>query len=167
MARTQAMRPERDSVDLLVFVVGSRSYALPAASVAEVVRCVAITELPGAPRAVEGVVNRRGTVVPVLDLRMRFGLSAQAPSVTDLLIFANSGMRIIAFRCDGEAKVRRAQADEIETGRDALTGSRFIAGVAKFPDGTVLIHDLAAFLTEAESAELEQALASESAAGVA
>lgn len=161
------MQPERDSVDLLVFVVGSRSYALPAASVTEVVRCVAITELPGAPRVVEGVVNVRGALVPVLDIRRRFGLSPRAPSVSDLLIIAASGSRLVAFRCDGEATVRRTQAGEIETSRDALSGSRFIAGVAKLPDGTVLIHDLAAFLTEAESADLDQALAGESVAGLA
>lgn len=159
--------PERDSLDILVFAVDAHRYALPAASVTEVVRAVAITALPGAPRVVEGVVNFKGTLVPVLDVRMRFGLPPQPLAATDLLIIANSVTRLVTLRCDGAASVRRVQRSEIETEGDALSRSRFVAGLAKFPDGTVVIHDLAAFLSEAESTALERALSTESNSAVA
>jgi len=158
--------PEDGSLDILVFGLNASRYALPAASVTEVVRAVAITALPGAPRVVEGVVNFKGTLVPVLDVRMRFGLPPQPLAATDLLIIANSGTRFVALRCDGGASVRRVQRSEIETDGDALSRSRFVAGLARFPDGTVIIHDLAAFLSEAESAALERALSDESAVAV-
>lgn len=153
---------EKGSLDLLVFEVNAHRYALPATSVTEVVRAVAITALPGAPRVVEGVINFKGTLVPVIDIRMRFGLPAQVLAASDLMVIANSGTRLIALRCDGGASVRRGQSSEIETDPDALSTSRFVAGLAKFADGTVVIHDLAAFLSEAESAALERALSAES-----
>ena len=157
-----AALPEGEYLDILTFELDAKRYALRAGSVTEVVRAVAITTLPGAPRVVEGVINFRGTLVPVLDLRMRFGLSPQPLAATEILIIANSGRRFVSFRCDSGASVRRVQVSEIETGGDTLSRSRFVAGLAKFPDGTVIIHDLAAFLSEAESVELERALSDES-----
>lgn len=155
---------EQGSLDLLVFGVAHQRYALPATSVTEVVRAVTITELPGAPRVVEGVVNYKGALVPVLDLRLRFGLPAQPIDVSHLMILAHSGTRLVALRCDGGATVRHTE-HALETIDDPLSASPFVAGLAKFTDGTVVIHDLAAFLSEAESNALDRALTAESNAG--
>lgn len=153
-------------LDLLVFEIAGHRYAMAVASVTEVVRAVTITALPAAPRVVEGVVNFKGTLVPVLDIRMRFGLPSQPLNVSDLLIIANSGARLVALRCEDRALVRRLEPNELEITPDPLAFSPFVAGLAKFGDGTVVVHDLAAFLSEAESEELELALSADKRAGL-
>src|SRR5262249_18625738 len=67
-----------EPLDVVVFEVHGRQYALPAGQVRELVRAVALVPLPGAPAVVEGVFNLRGKVVPVLDIRGRFGLPPRA-----------------------------------------------------------------------------------------
>jgi purine-binding chemotaxis protein CheW len=146
-------------MDILVFAVDSDRYALPASEVEQVLRSVAITELPGAPLVVEGVVDVRGTIVPVLDLRRRFGLPERPVTLSDLLIIASSGPRRVALRIDGEASIRKIDPAALERASDSLAQSRYVAGLAKLPDGIIVIHDLARFLSEAESESLAKALA--------
>lgn len=143
---------------VLVFGVDQQRYALPAASVREIVRAVAITPLPDAPRSVEGVIDFRGTVVPVLDVRLRFGLAAHPVVPTELLIIADASDRLVALRCHRDAAVRLLLPAEIESGDQDFSRSPFVAGLARLPDGLVVIHDLAAFMSEAEAASLERAL---------
>ena len=146
-------------MDILVFAVDSDRYALPASNVEQVLRSVAITDLPGAPLVVEGVVNVRGTIVPVLDLRCRFGLPERPVTLSDLLIVASAGSRRVAFRADAGATIRKIDPASFARTNDSLTQSRYVAGLAKLPDGIIVIHDLASFLSEAESESLAKALA--------
>jgi purine-binding chemotaxis protein CheW len=64
-----ARSPERE---LLIFEIGASRFGLPSADVREVLRAVTIVPLPGAPPIVEGLINVRGRIVPVLDIRRRF-----------------------------------------------------------------------------------------------
>src|SRR5205085_11996004 len=92
------MQPER--FDVLVFEVAGRRFGLPAAAVKEVVRAVALAPLPKAPAVVEGVINLRGTVVPVLDIRGRFRLPQKPLAPSDQLIIARTGPRLAALHVD-------------------------------------------------------------------
>lgn len=147
-----------DDLDLLVFELAAARHALPLECVREVARAVLITPLPDAPPVIEGVIDVRGDVVPVYDLRLRFGLPARALSSDEWLVTAWTGDRVVAFRAD--------RADEIVTvgstaiaGREAVPGqSACMAGVARLPDGMVLIDDLTAFLDAAERDILDAAL---------
>lgn len=137
----------------------SERYALPAGNVNQVVRSVAITDLPGAPIVVEGVIDVRGAIVPVLDLRRRFDLPERAPALSDLLIIASAGSRRVALRADGQASIEQIDEAALTRPDDSLRRSRYVAGLASLPDGMVVIHDLASFLSEAESESLAKALA--------
>src|SRR5881296_2430916 len=77
--------------EVLVFEVGGQKYALPTADVRELVRAVAITPLPAAPAVIEGVVDVRGRVLPVLDVRARFRLPPKALDPSDHFIVASAG----------------------------------------------------------------------------
>lgn len=146
-------------MDILVFAVDSDRYALLASAVEQILRSVAVTGLPGAPLVVEGVVDVRGTIVPVLDLRRRFGLPERPVSLSDLLIVASAGSRRVALRADGGAFIRKIDPASLGRADDSLTQSRYVAGLARLPDGMIVIHDLARFLSEAESESLAKALA--------
>lgn len=153
-------------MDILVFAVDTQRYALPARDVEQVVRAVTITSLPGTPVVVEGVIDVHGSLVPVLDLRRRFGLPPKPPALTDLLIIASAGARRVALRVGENATVQKIDPSSLGRG-ESLTQSPWVAGLAKLPDGIVVIHDLALFLSESESESLARALADKQALRVA
>lgn len=141
------------------FDVGGQRIGLVATDVVEVLRAAAAAPLPGAPAAVSGLLNVRGALVPVFDVRSRFGLCPRPIRHTDHLIIANTPSRRIAIavdRVDGIVVIPRA---DLELARDLPATSRGVAGVARVGDGMILIWDLSAFLSEAEAAELDAALA--------
>jgi purine-binding chemotaxis protein CheW len=158
-----AVLPSADSAqsgtEVLVFEVASQRYALPTRDVRELVRAVTITPLPDAPPVIEGVVNVRGRVLPVLDIRARFGLPARPLEPSDHFIVASAGTRGVILRVDRATHLARVDEACIQGRESVGAGGGYVAGVAKMEGGLVLIHDVATFLSAAESASLEAALA--------
>ena len=130
--------------ETLVFEVGGRRYGLAAFEVVELVRVVAVVRLPKAPEWIEGVVNLRGRVVPVIDLRARLGLPARAIELSDHLIVAQGRDFPIALRVDRALDLARP---EVGPGRVALLGG-----------GLAPILDIVGLLTGDEWAELGRVL---------
>jgi purine-binding chemotaxis protein CheW len=142
----------------LIFEVGGRRYGLPVALVQEIVRAVPAVPLPGAPVVVEGAINVRGRIVPVLDLRRRLGLPAKPLEHTDHLVLTRVGGCLAALRVDHALDLVELGEDDLEE----LAGFAVGAGVrrvAKLPDDLVLIQDdLLALFAPAEVAALDAAL---------
>ena len=147
------------TLEVLVFELAGQQYALDAMGVQEVTRAVAVIKLPEAPPIVEGIVDVRGTLVPVLDVRTRFGLPQRAPHHGDHLILARAGDRLVALRSDRAVALVRLDPREVEDVRGAVPGSGHVTGVARLPSGLVLIHDLRTFLSLEEEGTLDGALA--------
>jgi purine-binding chemotaxis protein CheW len=145
-------------LDLLMLELAGARYALELACVREVLRAVFITPLPGAPPVIEGVISVRGDVVPVYDLRLRFGLPARPLHPGDVLVTAWTGDRRVAIRCERTDWLECVSAAAVSD-PPARGGKRHVAGIVQLEDGIVLIHDLAGFLEQAEAGALEQALA--------
>jgi purine-binding chemotaxis protein CheW len=145
-------------IELLVFELAGVRYALHLACVREVVRAVLITPLPEAPAVIEGVIDVRGSLVPVYDLRLRFGHAPRRLDAGDRIIIAWTGARTVAVRCERTEWLEAVAPDDVEQ-PGFMQGGRRISGVARLPDGVVLIHDLRLFLEDAENAALEGALA--------
>jgi purine-binding chemotaxis protein CheW len=149
---------ERKPLEVLVFEVGGQRYGIPASSVRELVRAVTVVSLPGAPGVIEGVVNIRGAVVPVYDLRRRFRLPAKPAEHTDHLIVAWAGERLVALRVDRALDLVRLAPADVEEGNGVAPGLEYVSWVAKLPENLVLVHDLCTFLSRAEAAGLDEAL---------
>ena len=145
-------------MDILVFQLADQRFGLPAEDVAELLPAVAITPLPRAPDIVEGIINVRGLVVPVLDIRARFGLPARAPSYRDHYVVARARERTVAIRADRAIDLVPVAQDAISNAAEALPASPYVRGVARLKDGMVLLHDLHAFLSQAEEASMDLAL---------
>lgn len=145
-------------VELLVLAVGALRCALRMEDVVEVVRAVAVAPLPGAPPICEGVIDVRGDLVPVLDLRRRVGSAPRAAVPEDHFVIARAGARVVALRADGTVWLARVPADAI---RDAsgLSRAEYVVGAATLADGLVVVTDLAAFLSAAESDALDRTIA--------
>ena len=161
---SEAARPA--AVVVLTFRIDGEPYALPAESVREVTRAVTIRRLPRAPAAVEGVIDVRGKLVPVLDLRQRFALPPKALDPSEyLLIAAAADGRPVAMRADELPEVATLAPEQMEPVRGLAATSPYVAGVGKTPDGLVFIHDPATFLTQTEQLALDEAMAARAAAG--
>jgi purine-binding chemotaxis protein CheW len=148
-----------EPIALLVFELAGGRYALRMDQVREVVAAVFITPLPSAPPVVEGVVDVRGATVPVYDLRYRFRLPAVRLHPAERMVVAWSGERQVAFRCDAVEWLETVPTESVEEPDRLTSGNGLIIGVARLEDGIVLIHDLPAFLDDAERQALDAALA--------
>lgn len=126
--------------------------------VREIIRAVAIRQLPEAPSIVAGVINVRGSVVPVLDMRTRFGAPSRAVQPSEHFIIVEAEPLSVALRVDRAVEMAQVDDAEVEKMADVAGSAPYVAGVAKMPDGLILIHDPRAFLSEADSIALGAAL---------
>jgi len=150
---------------LLSFEVGNNRFALPVDRVREVVRAAAIAALPKAPPIVEGIINFRGTLVPVLDIRQRFGLPPAPLAPEQHLILAQAGRRLVALRVDRALDLVVVDQDAIESAARVAPGTEYVAGIAKVADGLLVIHDLETFLSFEEAGQVDAAVVGSMAAG--
>jgi purine-binding chemotaxis protein CheW len=145
--------------EVLLFTLEGQRYALPSADVQELVRAVRLTPLPRAPEVVEGLLNLRGQLLPVLDLRRRFRLPPRPLSPLDHFIIARAGPRLVGLRVDRAEGLLSLEPGDLDETPYTLPGVGYVAGAVKLPEGLVLVHDLRTFLSEAESLALDAALA--------
>jgi purine-binding chemotaxis protein CheW len=145
-------------VHLLTFELDEQRFGLLMADVQEVVRVAAFARLPKAPQVIEGVLNFRGSAVPVLDIRARFRLPPRAVRTSDHLVVARAGKRMAAIRVDRVSDLIDVAAKDIEDVTAVTPHSDYVSGVAKLPGDIVLIHDLSTFLSAAEAADLDRSL---------
>ncbi len=135
------------SKTLVGFAVGGVDYAIPIGDVREICNPKPLVALPHAPLAVQGVTDYRGQVIPVIDLRVRFGLPAVEPSRRIKWIVVDVGGRSVALIVDqalgvfGTLGAGLRPAPPLGEGEDL----RGIAGVAKHGDAMVFVLELAPF----------------------
>lgn len=146
-------------VELLVFEVAGYQYAAPTALLWEVTRAVAITRLPMAPAVIDGVINVRGEIVPVIDVRQRCGLAIRPLTPDQHFVIIRAGTRWVALRVDRALDLVTVDDGAIEAVTQSTPGTEYVSGIAKLPDGLLVIHDLERFLSLDESRQLDGALA--------
>lgn len=143
---------------VVVFALDDGAYALRLAAVEQVARMASVSPLPKAPEIVMGIVNVRGRIVPVFDIRRRFRLPARDIEVTDLLIIARTARRAVAIAADAVTGVREYSDETVVNAESVLPGLEFVEGVVKLADGLIIIHDLDKFLSLEEEESLHRAL---------
>jgi len=128
------------------FVVGEGSYALPLEEVSQILRREAPIEVPSAPAFVEGVINLGGEVVPVVDLRRRFGLPepASADGRRRRVIVVQREGRRYALVVDAVREILDLEETNVSTEAAAVFGMKrqFVTGVAKVRESLVALLDI-------------------------
>lgn len=135
---------EGEILQLVSFHVGDEEYAVDILNVQEIIRMVEITAVPNAPHYVEGVINLRGKVIPILDLRARFGLSAIEQSKETRIIVVDLENVIIGFIVDSVSEVLRLPESRIEPSPvTSKSGSaEFHKGVGRINGRLLVVLDL-------------------------
>lgn len=150
------------ALEIVAFELDRQRFGLVVHDVERVLRAAASTPLPKAPAIVEGVLSLAGDPIPVLDLRARFELPSRPVGLTDMLIVTRAADRRVAIRADRVTGVIKVAAAAIREAKTVAPMAVQIAGVAVLPDGVVLLHDPAAFLTQSEAIELAKLTAAPS-----
>lgn len=150
--------PRPDETALLLCTVATHRFGLLVSDVLEVHRAVAVTPLPAAPEPIIGIVDVRGSFVPVLDLRRRLGLPPRDVTPSDLLIQVEVRDRQLLLLVDEASRVERVPATSLEDAEPLVPGARFLGAIGRSPSGPLVIHDLATFLSSSELSGLDRAL---------
>lgn len=143
---------------LLVFVVGTQRYALALERVHRVVRMVEVAPLPKAPEVVMGVINVKGAVIPVMNMRHRFGVPSVANDINGRIIITDGAERRLGLAVDSVDGLVDYDEEEIELAKDLIPDQQYIAGIHKTQDGMLFIQDLDACLSRQESDQLDKSL---------
>lgn len=158
---------ERQEEQLVVFQLGGERYGLDIGSVQEIIAWQPVTRVPRAPGFVEGVINLRGHVIPVIDLRRRFGLEAAEAGRHTRIVVVELGRRVVGLVVDGVSEVLRVPAEAVEPPSDVIRGvdTEFIRGVAKAGSGLIILLHPDRILDGGEQAALAEASEPAPAAG--
>lgn len=145
-------------ITLVVFDIEGQRYGLPLHDVERVLPMVAVSPLPKAPAVAIGVINLHGRIIPVLDIRRRFGLPSRDYGLTAHLLMARTIRRSLALPVDEVLGVRNVATDTVMPPDGVLPGIGHVAGVAALADGLLFIHDLETFLSLDDERWLTDAL---------
>ncbi len=133
----------------LIFTLGGESYGVPVLAVREIIRLCPITPVATMPPHVRGVINLRGKIIPLVDLRMRFGLPASEEHDRTCIVVAHvaaaaGGTRPYGVIVDAVEEVAQFAAADIEPPPDfgGAIDARFITGMAKASSGVKVLVDL-------------------------
>jgi len=131
-------------LQLVSFNIGTEEFGVDILKVQEINRMVEITRVPQAPHYVEGVINLRGKVIPIVDLRKRFGLELKEHDKNTRIVVVDIGGNIMGMIVDSVSEVLRLPASTIEPPPEIVTGvnAEYIKGVAKLEDRLLIFLDL-------------------------
>lgn len=141
---------------LVVFQLAGETYGVDIGCVQEIIRMQPVTTVPRTPSFVEGVINLRGRIIPVIDLRKRFGLPlAEATASSRIIVVEVSGL-VVGLIVDSVSEVLRLPQEDIEPTPPIVAGvdTAYLKGVGKWNDRLVILLDVAKVLRESEYREL-------------
>ena len=137
-------KQDDELLQLVTFGIGSEEFGVDILRVQEIIRTMEITKVPRAQDFVEGVINLRGKVIPIIDLRRRFGLpSRQHDKYTRIIVIELYDI-IVGFVVDSVSEVLRIPASTVEPPPSVVSGveAEYIKGVGKLQDRLLILIDL-------------------------
>ena len=139
-------------LQIVGFRIGRETFGLPISLVHEIVRPPEITNVPHAPEYVEGVMNLRGRIVPVIDLRRRFGGAALENSRKNRVLVVDVESRAVGLIVDSASEVLKISDAQIEPPPNVLTdaATSYVTGVAKYQGRLIILVDLKRILQSGE-----------------
>ena len=161
--RTQNVHTGGDA-QLVVFKLGGEEYGVEISQVREIIRKRQITPVPRQPQYVEGVLNVRGTIIPVVNLKKRFGLSADLTTQPHTII-VESGDGLVGLLVEAVKEVIRVPADRIHPPPTVTTGmdSEYLRGICRIGDRLLIYLDVKKVVIGSPTTKLVENLGQEEA----
>ena len=144
-------------VKVVSFGLGSEEYGVDIGQVQEIIRMVEITHVPRAPRFMEGVINLRGQLVPIIDLRTRFGMQRLEATKSTRIVVTEIGSKRVGMVVDNVSEVLNIPIENVEDAPEMIAGvgTEYIQGVGKVGDRLIIMLDLTMVITTDERRDLE------------
>ncbi len=139
-------------LQIVGFRVGRETFGIPIAQVHEIVRVPEITAVPNAPEFVEGVMNLRGKIVPVVDMRKRFGEQLPQPSNRNRVVVAEVDRKLVGLIVDTASEVLKIPSSQVEPAPSVFQEAEltYVTGMGKLRDRLIILIDLSKVLQHGE-----------------
>lgn len=145
------------SSEIFCFTIEKQLFAIPLATVDQVLMAMAVTSVPKSPPIIHGIIDYHGVVVPVINLRFRLKMPARPIRINDVFIIAETSKRTIALVADEANDVMVPDVNDMTSANELDSGFE-PAGIFRRDDGIILIYDIEHFLTAQEEIELQTAI---------
>jgi purine-binding chemotaxis protein CheW len=142
---------------IVTFFLGQEEFGVDILLVQEIIRPSPITEVPNTPDFVEGVINLRGKVVPVIDMRKRLNISSTEMTKETRIIIIELEKRVTGFVVDSVSKVITVPRESVQKAPDMIMSgveSEYIIGVSRIGDRLIILLDFSKILTAGEQSQL-------------
>ena len=138
--------------EFLTFVLGDETYALDIMTVKEIRGYEPATKIANAPSYIKGVINLRGDIVPIVDLRIKFNIGEATYNEWTIVIMLNVRDRVVGIVVDGVSDVMNLEAEEIKPAPEfgVAFDSRYLHGLAALEDQMVIIVDIEELISSDE-----------------
>jgi purine-binding chemotaxis protein CheW len=146
-------------MQVIVFKLGNEKYGVEISQVREIIKPAQITKIPNSPDFIEGVINLRGQITTIINLRKRFGLEDKPIDNNTRIIVVEHNNAVIGMMVDSVSEVKYLSEKEVESLPSIVTSSHessFLKGVGKLPDGLMILIDLNKVLKEEELSSVAQ-----------
>lgn len=146
-------------IHLVTFKLLGEEFGMPILDVREIIRMVAITPVPHAPKFVEGVINLRGQILPVIDLRRRFNLDSTKTEEDTRIIVVEISNSLLGLIVDGVKEVLRIPGDSVSPPPQIVAngiGAEYIKGIANYDNKMIILIDLKRVFSQDEMNSLER-----------
>lgn len=153
----KGQKRQNTMLQLVSFKLQDEEFGVDILSVQEIIRMQPITAVPNAPVFVEGVINLRGRVIPIIDLRKRFGLKHKGHDKATRIVVVMIEQITVGLVVDEVSEVLRLSADTVEPPPPIVAGieSDYIKGVGKLEDRLLILLDINKILSKEEKKDLE------------
>jgi purine-binding chemotaxis protein CheW len=146
---------------MVTFTINEQRYGIPLEVVERVVRMVEITPLPTGPDFIHGVINVKGEILPVVNLRRRFSLPERPVEISDQLIIIRCATRSFVLMSDMSCEVLEFSELMQTEASGIIPDLPFLSGVVKLPNDLILLQDPEMLLSPGESKTIEEIIGSE------
>jgi len=143
---------------LVVFTLADEDYGVDIGTVREIIRIQTITKVPKTPKFIQGVINLRGKVIPVIDLRKRFDLTAAATGKDSRIVVIDIDGQDIGVIVDAVTEVLRIPADSVDPPSSIIASveSEYLLGIAKLASRLIILLDLQKVFSNKEITQLSK-----------
>ena len=151
--KTAEKSVEGADFQIVAFFLGAEEFGVNILMIQEIIRHSPITEVPNTPFFIEGVINIRGKVVPVIDLRKRLNIPVTPIDKSTKIIIIEYEEKVTGFIVNSVSKVMTIPGETIQNAPDMITAgveSEYISGVSRFEDRLIILLDFSKILTESE-----------------
>jgi purine-binding chemotaxis protein CheW len=137
-------------IQLVSFNIGDEEFGVDILKVQEINRMLDVTRVPNAPEYVDGVINLRGKVIPIIDLRRRFGMERKEHDKNTRIVVVELSGKVVGFVVDAVSEVLRIPKSVTEPPPPIVAGidADYITAVGKLEDRLLILLDLEKVLTE-------------------